>query len=57
MALHCLNFENVGFGYESAQVRCALVLVSHDRRFLEQVTKTAWQLEVAGNRTYCRSTD
>ena len=35
------------------QVRCALVLVSHDRRFLEHVTKSTWQLTVEGDRTIC----
>jgi macrolide transport system ATP-binding/permease protein len=34
-----------------SQVRCALVLVSHDRRFLEHVTHTTWQLAIAGDRT------
>jgi ATPase components of ABC transporters with duplicated ATPase domains len=33
------------------QVRCALVLVSHDCRFLEHVTKSTWQLTVEGDRT------
>ena len=36
-----------------SQVRCALLLVSHDRRFLEQVTKTTWQLTVSRDRTIC----
>jgi ATPase subunit of ABC transporter with duplicated ATPase domains len=35
------------------QVRCALVLVSHDRPFLERVTTTTWQLAVSGDRTTC----
>jgi len=33
------------------QVRCALVLVSHDRPFLERLTRNTWQLTVSGNRT------
>jgi ATPase subunit of ABC transporter with duplicated ATPase domains len=35
------------------QIRCALVLVSHDYRFLEKVTKEKWQLTVSGNGTVC----
>jgi ATPase subunit of ABC transporter with duplicated ATPase domains len=35
------------------QVQCALVLVSHDYRFLEKVTEQEWQLTVSGNRTVC----
>ena len=33
------------------QVRCALVLISHDRPFLEKLTKTTWQFAVSGDRT------
>jgi ATPase subunit of ABC transporter with duplicated ATPase domains len=36
-----------------SQVRCALVLVSHDRRFLQRVTHTTWELRVSGDRTIC----
>jgi macrolide transport system ATP-binding/permease protein len=31
-----------------SQVRCALVLIRHDRPFLEKLTKTTWQLGVSG---------
>jgi ATPase subunit of ABC transporter with duplicated ATPase domains len=37
-----------------SQVRCALVLVSHDRPFLEHVTEITWQLVVSGYRTTCQ---
>ena len=39
-----------------SQLRCALVLVSHDRRFLEQLTKTTWELMVMGDRSICEVT-
>jgi ATPase subunit of ABC transporter with duplicated ATPase domains len=38
-----------------SQVRCALVLVSHDRRFLQHVTRTTWQLMIEGDRTICET--
>jgi ATPase subunit of ABC transporter with duplicated ATPase domains len=37
-----------------SQVRCALVLVSHDRQFLEGLTRITWQLTISGNRTTCQ---
>jgi ATPase subunit of ABC transporter with duplicated ATPase domains len=37
------------------QVRCALVLVSHDRRFLDRITKITWSIEPAhGGRSICQ---
>jgi macrolide transport system ATP-binding/permease protein len=39
------------------QVRCALVLISHDRPFLEKVTKTTWQFAASGDRTTVAGSD
>ena len=35
------------------QMQCALVLVSHDYRFLERVTEGKWRLTVSGKRSIC----
>ena len=35
-----------------ADCRCALVLISHDRRFLKTLTQTAWEISSTANNTY-----
>src|SRR5262249_50695616 len=38
-----------------SQVRCALLLGSHDRRSLKQATKITWELAVFEDRTTCEA--